>query len=52
MIVAGPETGFDISECGLVLAKIRLLRQIANGGAGLHKTAAVIGLDEASRDLE
>src|SRR5205085_1067399 len=30
----------------------RLLRQIADGGAGLHKTAAMIGFDQAGRDLQ
>ena len=52
LVVAGREPGLDIGERRLVLAKIRLLRQIAHGGAGLHEARAAVGLDEASRDLQ
>ena len=49
-VIAGAEAGLDVSQRGLVLAEIRLLRQIADGGARLHKAAAAIGLDEARGD--
>lgn len=52
MIVAGAKAGLDIGQRRLVVAEIRLLRQIADGGAGLHEAAAAVGLDEAGRDLE
>ncbi len=52
MVVAGAEAGLDIGQRGLVLAEIRLLRQIADGGAGLHEAAAAVGLDQPGRDLQ
>jgi len=51
-IVAGAEAGLDIGQSGSETGKIRLLRQIADGGAGLHETAAAVGLDQAGRDLQ
>ncbi len=50
-VVAGAETGLDIAQRGRETGKIRLLRQIADGSAGLHEAAAAVGLDQASRDL-
>src|SRR5258705_12010875 len=47
MIVAGAETSLDIGQRRLVVAEVRLLRQIADGGAGLPEAAAAVGLDEA-----
>ena len=51
-IVAGAEPGFDIGERRGEAGEIRLLRQIADGGAGLHEAAAAVGLDQAGRDLQ
>ena len=51
-VVAGAEPGLDIGQRRGVTAEIRLLRQIADGGAGLHKAAAAVGLDEARGDLQ
>ncbi|MHC2250413.1 hypothetical protein ACVILK_000105 [Bradyrhizobium embrapense] len=50
VIVAGTKAGLDIGQRRLVLAEVRLLRQIADSGAGLHETAAGIGLDQPGRD--
>ena len=52
MIVAGAEAGLDIGQRRLVIAEIRLLRQIADGRTRLHEAAAAIGLDEAGGDLQ
>ena len=52
MVVAGAEAGLDIGQRRLVVAEIRLLRQIADGGAGLHEAAAAVGLDQAGGDLQ
>ena len=52
MIVAGTEPGLDIGQRRGETGKIRLLRQIADGGAGLHEAAAAIGLDQPGGDLE
>ncbi len=52
MVVAGAEAGLDIGQRRLVVAEVRLLRQIADGGAGLHEAAAAVRLDEAGGDLE
>ncbi len=52
MVVAGAEAGFDIGQRRGEARKIRLLRQIANGGTGLHEAAAAVGLDEAGSDLQ
>ena len=50
VVVAGPEAGFDIGERRGVALEIRLLRQIADGGARLHEAAAAVGLDQPGRD--
>ena len=52
MIVAGAEAGLDIGQRRLVVAEVRLLRQIADGGAGLHEAAAAVGLDKAGGNLQ
>jgi hypothetical protein len=52
MIVAGAEAGLDIGQRGLVVAEVRLLRQIADGGARLHEAAAAVRLDDPGGDLE
>jgi hypothetical protein len=52
MIVARPEAGFDISQRGRVVPKVRLLRQIADGGARLHEAAAAVRLDQAGCDFQ
>ena len=52
VIVARPEAGLDIGQRGGKAAKVRLLRQIADGGAGLHEAAAAVGFDQAGRDLQ
>ena len=52
MVVAGAEAGLDIGQRRLVLAEVRLLRQIADGGARLHEAAAAVGLDETGGDLQ
>jgi hypothetical protein len=52
MIVAGAKAGLDIGQRRLVVAEVRLLRQIADGGAGLHEAAAAVGLDDAGGDLQ
>src|SRR4051812_24888790 len=52
MVIAGMEAGLDIGQRGGETGKIRLLRQVADGGAGLNETAAAIGFDQAGGDLE
>ena len=52
VVVAGIEAGLDIGQRGGKTGKIRLLRQVADGGAGLHETAAAIRFDQAGGDLE
>ena len=52
MIVAGAKASLDIGQRRLVVAEIRLLRQIADGCARLHEAAAAVGLDKAGGDLE
>ena len=52
VVVAGAEAGLDIGERGGEAGEIRLLRQIADGGAGLHEAAAAVGLDQPGRDLQ
>src|SRR5947209_8839148 len=52
VVVARSETGLDISKRRRAIAEIRLLRQIADSGAGLDKAAAAIGLHQAGGDLE
>ena len=52
VIVAGPEAVLDIGQRGRKAGKVRLLRQIAHGGAGLHEAAAAVGLYEAGGDLQ
>ena len=51
-IVAGPEPGFHIGERRRKAGEVRLLRQVAHGGAGLHKACAAVGLDQSGGDLE
>ena len=51
-IIRGPKARLDIVEHGCVGGKIRLLRQVADGGAGLHPALALVGLDHAGGDLE
>ena len=44
VVVAGAEAGLDIGQRrGREVAEIRLLRQIADGGARLHEAAAAVG---------
>src|SRR3954452_21997595 len=52
MVVAGTETGLDIGQRGLVIAEVRLLRQIADGRARLYEAAAAVGLDQAGCNLQ
>ena len=52
VVVAGAEAGFDIGQRRGEAGKIRLLRQIADGGAGLHEAAAAVGFDQAGGDLQ
>ena len=52
VVVARAEPGLDIGQRGGEAGKIGLLRQIADGRAGLHETAAAVGLDQAGRDLQ
>ena len=52
VVVARAETGLDIGQRGGKARKIGLLRQIADGRAGLHEAAAAVGLDQAGRDLQ
>jgi hypothetical protein len=52
VVIARAETGFDIGKRGGVACEIGLLRQIADGRAGLHEAAAAVRLDEAGCDLE
>src|SRR5262249_3133458 len=42
----------DIGQRGRRTGKIRLLRQIADGGARLHEACAVVGLDEPGGNLQ
>src|SRR5262245_3850507 len=51
-VVAGAEACLDVSQRRRMPVEIRLLRQIADGRAGLHKAGAAIGLDQTGRDLE
>ena len=48
----GPEAVLDVGQRGRETGKVRLLRQIAHGGAGLHEAAAAVGLHQARGDLE
>ena len=52
VVVARAKAGFDIGQRGGKAGEIRLLRQIADGGAGLHEAAAAVGLDQAGGDLQ
>jgi len=52
VVVARVEAGFDIGQRGRKPGKVRLLRQVAYGGAGLHEAAAAVGLDQAGGDLQ
>ncbi len=51
-IVAGPEAGFHIGERRRKAGEVRLLRQVAHGGARLDKARAAVGLDQPGGDLE
>ena len=51
-IVAGAETGAGIIAERREPGEIRLLRQIADGHAGLHEALAGIRLDQPCRDLQ
>ncbi len=52
MVVAGAEAGLDIGQRRLVVAEVRLLRQIADGRARLHEAAAAVCFDDAGGDLQ
>jgi len=52
VIVARAKSCLDVSQRRCMSAEIRLLRQVADGGAGLHETAAAVGFDQAGGDLE
>src|SRR5262249_44745809 len=52
MVVAGRESRLDIGKRGRVLAEIRLLRQGADRGSGLHEARAGGRLDQAGGDPE
>jgi hypothetical protein len=51
MVVAGPKARLDIGQRRGMAFKIRLLRQIAHGGARLHEAAAAVGFDQPGGDL-
>ena len=51
-VIAGAQALLDIGKCRCKAGEVRLLRQIADGRAGLHKAAAGIGFDGACRDLQ
>ena len=51
-IIRRAEAPFHIVQHGLVGREVRLLRQVADGGAGLHPALALVGLDHAGGDLE
>ncbi len=51
-VVARRKAVLDIGERRGVAGEVRLLRQIADGGARLHEAAAAVRLDHAGRDLE
>ena len=51
-IVGGAEPAFDIGQRGGKAGEVGLLRQVADGGAGLHEALAAVGLDQARNDLE
>src|SRR6266513_629512 len=51
-IISRREPGGDEGARSGEAGEVGFLRQIANGRRGLHETAAAIGLDQASGDLE
>ena len=51
-IVTRTEPRFDIGQRGGEARKVRLLRQVANGGPGLHETAAAVRFDCPGGDLQ
>jgi hypothetical protein len=51
-VFLGIEPGFDIVAYGGVAAELGLLRQIADGGAGLGKAGSRIDFGEPSSDLK
>ena len=51
-IVARRKARLDIGERGGKARQVRLLRQIADGRAGLREARAAIGLDGSGRDLQ
>ena len=52
VVVARTEACFDIGQRRGEAQKIRLLRQIADGGTRLHEATAAVGFDQAGRDLQ
>ena len=51
-VIARPQPGRDIGGGAGIAGQVRLLRQIADGGAGLGEAAAAIGLGQAGGDLQ
>ncbi len=51
-VVARAEPGLDIGQRRGEAGEVRLLRQIADGRAGLHEARAAVGLDQAGGDLQ
>ena len=51
-VVARAEAGFSIGEGGFEAGEIRLLRQVAHGGAGLDEALARVLIDQAGGDFQ
>ena len=51
-IIARRKPGQHIGFDGFICRQVRLLRQVAQRGAGLQKALALVRLDHAGRDLE
>lgn len=51
-VVARPKPGLDIVQRGREAGHVRLLRQIAHGGAGLHEAGTAIRCHQPGGDLE
>ena len=52
LVVAGAEAGLHVIQRSFEAGQIRLLRQVADGGAGLEEAGAPIGLQHPGRDLQ
>ena len=51
-IVGGAEAGLDVGQRVGVARQVRLLGQVAHGGARLHEALAFVGLHQAGGDLQ